>query len=123
MRALATRLVKYGMTGGVAAIVDAGGFELLLTMGLDILPASATSFCIAALVNYSLTSRFVFARGRTASGFGLFFAFALVGLTVNVGVTVAGVAWLGLLPLLAKIIGIGVAFLLNFALNAFVVFR
>ena len=123
MSKLIERLLKYSLTGGMAAIVDAGGFELLLTSGLAILPASATSFCVAALVNYCLTSRFVFERGRSTSGFGKFFVFALVGLAVNVGVTIACAEWLGLFPLLAKIVGIGVAFLGNFALNALIVFR
>jgi putative flippase GtrA len=53
----------------------------------------------------------------------IFFLTALIGLTVNVGVTLAGVWVLGLFPPLAKMLGIGTAFLVNFSLNAGVVFR
>jgi putative flippase GtrA len=123
MRAVLTKLVRYGVTGGIAAIVDAGGFALLLGTGLALWLAGTLSFCIAALVNYGLSSRFVFARGATAQGFALFFVAALIGLSVNLGVTLLGVYLAGLVPIAAKIVGIGVAFLVNFALNLLVVFR
>jgi len=123
MRALLAKLIGYGVTGGIAAIVDAGGFALLLQAGLGIAAAGTASFCTAAIVNYLLSSRFVFAGRTSAQGFALFFAVALIGLAVNLGVTLAGVYWLGLPPILAKIAGIGIAFLVNFALNLRIVFR
>ncbi len=123
MRDLLSKLVRYGMTGGIAAIVDAGGFALLIRLGLAIVASAAASFCVAALVNYWLTSRFVFGQGKSARGFVFFFAVALIGLAVNVGVTSAGAYWIGLPPLVAKIAGIGTAFLVNFALNLGIVFR
>ncbi len=121
MRDTLVKLLRYGVTGGIAAIVDAGGFALLI--GLGIAAAGTASFCVAALVNYLLSSRFVFASGRSAQGFALFFVTALLGLAVNLGVTLAGVYLAGLPPLLAKIAGIGTAFLVNFALNLRFVFR
>jgi len=123
MREVLSKLVRYGVTGGIAAIVDAGGFALLLGAGLAVAAAGTLSFCIAALVNYGLSSRFVFARGATAQGFALFFVAALIGLSVNLGITLAGVYLAGLPPIVAKIAGIGTAFLVNFALNLLVVFR
>ena len=123
MRDVLTKLVRYGVTGGVAAVVDAGGFALLLEAGLAVAAAGTLSFCIAALVNYGLSSRFVFSRSATAQGFALFFTAALIGLSVNLGVTLLGVYWGGLPPIVAKIVGIGTAFLVNFALNLLVVFR
>jgi putative flippase GtrA len=123
MRALLTKLMGYGVTGGIAAIVDAGGFALLLRAGLGVATAGTASFCTAAIVNYVLSSRFVFAGRTSAQGFVLFFVVALIGLAVNLGVTLAGVYWLGLPPLPAKVTGIGIAFLVNFALNLRIVFR
>ena len=122
MRAVLTKLLRYGVTGGLAAIVDAGGFALLLAAGLAVAVAGTLSFCIAALVNYGLSSRFVFASSATTRGFALFFTAALIGLSVNLGVTLAGVYLAGLVPVVAKIVGIGTAFLVNFALNLLVVF-
>lgn len=123
MPPLLTKLLRYVLTAGVAAVVDVGGFVLLTGAGVGLLPAAVLSFVVAAAVNYLLTSRFVFARGASARGFGLFFAGALVGLAINVGVTVLAATELGLPPGAAKLLGVGVAFLVNFAINAGIVFR
>lgn len=119
---LGGKLARYVVTGGTAAVVDAVLFVSFVRFGLPIGPAAAVSFCISAWVNYRLTSRFVFGRKPTHSGFGLFMAAALVGVTINVLVTLAGVHLLGWPALGAKLLGTGTAFLANFALNSFVVF-
>ncbi|SKA38718.1 Putative flippase GtrA (transmembrane translocase of bactoprenol-linked glucose) [Enhydrobacter aerosaccus] len=123
MLQLVGKLLRYGMTGGIAAIVDAGGFALLVGAGIGVAAAGISSFCIAALVNYGLTSRFVFRQRKTVAGFALFFVFALVGVTVNVGTMLGTIHWLGVPPLVGKVAGIATAFLINFALNATIVFR
>ncbi len=104
-------------------MVDSVGFALLLTAGLNIALASCLSFFIAALVNYNLTSRFVFNHEATLRGFAPFIAAALVGLMVNIGVTLMGVFMLGLPPLAAKLMGIAIAFMVNFLINLRIVFR
>jgi len=123
MRNFIWRLLQYAMTGGIAAVVDAGGFVLLVNAKLSIVVASCLSFCIAALVNYNLTSQFVFNREATLRGFALFMAAALIGLTVNVGVTFTGVFMVRLPPLAAKLTGIAVAFIVNFLINLRIVFH
>lgn len=117
------KIIAYAMTAGVAAVVDAGGFALLVQAGMVIPAAGLLSFAIAAIVNYLLTSRFVFAQSASLRGFALFFSAALVGLSVNVGLTVLGVYALGLQPVVAKLFGIGTAFFVNFLINLRVVFR
>ena len=109
-------------TGGIAAIVDAGGFALLINASVGILLASVISFCIAALVNYRLMSRFVFFREATIRGFALFLSAGVIGFVVNVGLTLLGATVLHLPALIAKSIGIGVAFGINFFLNLRFVF-
>ena len=116
------KLIAYAMTAGVAAVVDAGGFGLLVQAGMAIPTAGLLSFGIAAVVNYLLTSRLVFAQSASLRGFALFFSAALVGLSVNVGLTVLGVYALGLPPVVAKLLGIGTAFFVNFLINLRVVF-
>lgn len=123
MRAHINGLLRYVVTGGAAAVVDLGGFLILTSQNVAVAPAAIISFVAAAVVNYMLTSRFVFASKASLRRFVLFFAVALVGLAVNVGVTVLAATVLRLPPGFAKVIGIGTAFLLNFALNAGVVFR
>ena len=86
-------------------------------------PSAVTSFCVATVVNYLLSSRYVFHQSPTLRGFGLFFVAAVGGLVVNVSVTLAGSWYFGVAPLLAKIVGVGSAFLVNFWLNLRIVFR
>jgi putative flippase GtrA len=118
-----TKLLQYAVTGGVAAIIDAGGFVLLITANLSIVAAACLSFCIAALVNYVLASRFVFNHKANLFGFAQFMAGALVGLTVNVSITFMAMSMFGLSPLAAKLVGIAVAFIANFLINTHIVFR
>lgn len=117
------QLGRYLITGGIAAVVDVGGFALLYRSGLALAPAAILSFCAAALVNYRLSARFVFGARPNRAGFALFFAVALAGLAINVGVTILLARGLGLLPELAKLGGVGIAFLANFAMNRAVVFH
>lgn len=123
MRQTLQQLARYLLTGGAAAIVDVGAFALLYRAGLPVAPAAALSFCLAAAVNYLLTARYVFGGGTSSRRFVLFFAVALIGLAINVTATVQLSAALHLLPELAKVGGIGIAFLANFAMNKLIVFR
>lgn len=115
--------MRYFFTAGTAAVVDVGGFAFLRVFLIPIAVAAVASFCVATVVNYVLTSRIVFKQVPTVRGFGLFFVAAVGGLTVNVSVTLIGSLYLGIAPVLAKIIGVGTAFLLNFWLNLRIVFR
>ncbi len=123
MPPLLEKLVRYFFTAGMAAVVDVGGFVLLAGRGVPILAAATCSFIVAAVVNYLLSSRFVFQSDATTRRFLLFFAAALVGLTINVSVTYLAAVQLGLGPALAKLAGVGTAFLANFAINTALVFR
>ena len=110
------------MTAGTAAVVDLGLFSILCPIYLPVLTAATLSFVCAAIVNYVLTTIFVFNEKFAASKFVKFLAFATIGLVFNVCVTVL-VASVTPAPLpLAKAVGIGTAFLFNFWLNAAFVF-
>ena len=121
---LARQALGYLVVGGLAAVVDIGLFHLL-TQRLDgLLLAAAMSFAVAAVVNYSLSSLWVYRRAwRSWRRASMFLLFASVGLCINAGVT----WWLGgtlpIAPTLAKVGGVGVAFVANFLMNTFIVFR
>jgi putative flippase GtrA len=117
------KLFRYFFTAGTAAVVDVGGFGLLCLTPVPIAVSAVTSFCSATVVNFLLTSRYVFNRAPSMRGFGLFFVAAVGGLIVNVSVTLIGSLYLGMPPVLAKLVGVGTAFLLNFWLNLRIVFR
>jgi putative flippase GtrA len=117
------KLIRYFFTAGTAAVVDVGGFALLCYIAIPVATSAVTSFCLATVVNFLLTSRWVFNKAPTTRGFGLFFVAAVGGLIVNVSVTLVGSVYLGIAPVLAKIAGVGTAFLLNFWLNLRIVFH
>jgi putative flippase GtrA len=117
------RLGRYGMTGGAAAVVDFGMFAALTAWLVPVPHAAAAAFGVAALVNYALTSRFVFREPLSWRRLCAFLVFAVAGATVNVGVTSLGALALGVPALAAKVVGIGTAFLVNFWLNCRLVFR
>ncbi len=116
--------LAYAVTGGLAAVVDVGGFHLL-TQGAAPLPGvllpAALSFGVAAGVNYLLTSRWVFRRDwRDLRQAGRFFGLACVGLAINSAMTT--LLALALHPTLAKAGGVALAFGANFLMNACWVF-
>jgi putative flippase GtrA len=123
MTSLHTKLFRYFLTAGVAALVDVGGFAILCITPIPIAASAVISFCLATVVNFLLTGRYVFSQSPTIRGFGLFFVTALGGLLVNVTTTLVGSLYFGIAPVLAKIVGVGTAFLINFWLNLRVVFR
>lgn len=123
LRVVLERLGRYALTGGAAAAADLTAFALLCPAVLPVPAAAACAFTLAALLNYTLSSLFVFRHRLDLKRLGLFLLVSLAGLTVNVGVTVAG-AWALALPVVtAKAAGIGAAFLINFWLNSVIVFR
>jgi putative flippase GtrA len=141
----AARLRRYILTGATAAVVDVTIFNVLHAGGgMPVVLAASCSFCVAAVVNYALSSIFVFGHALSLRQLTRFFGVAVLGMTINVGVTgvadalapfQAMVAWAsgiaGLPPTflapyaadLGKVCGIGVAFAFNFYMNNTVVFR
>jgi len=121
---LARQALGYAMTGGLAAVVDIGGFHVLASHFEGVLLPAALSFLVAAVVNYTLSSLKVYRSDwRSPRRAALFLLFACVGLSINASVTWALAAALPIAPTLAKVGGVGVAFVANFLMNTFIVFR
>lgn len=123
LRGIATKFLGYFLTAGMAAIVDTSGFAVLMRAAVPLALAAMLSFGVAAVVNYLLTSRIVFQRRPTFKGFGAFLMGALVGFAINVGVTILAATQFNLSPVLAKVLGVGLAFFANFLINLLIVFR
>lgn len=117
------KLGRYFLTGGLAAIIDLGFFTFLENSGLKIWFAALLSFLIAAVANYLASASFVFKQRATFHRFFLFFMGAFCGLAVNVSVTSISAAYIGLMPIYAKILGISSAFGFNFLVNSEFVFK
>ena len=122
--ALARQALGYLLVGGLAAVVDIGLFHLMVSRVDGVLLPAVGSFLVAAVVNYMLSSVWVYRRQwRSLRRASQFLLFALVGLCINAGMT----WWLAqaftMVPTLAKIGGVGIAFGANFLMNTFIVFR
>jgi putative flippase GtrA len=118
-----TKLVGYLVTGGAAAAVDLAGFHILLKIGAPIGLAATGSWLAAALLNYGLSSKYVFKRRANWLNALLFLLGAAFGLSINVAITVGLTLKCGADPLSSKVIGIAVAFFCNFFINLFWVFK
>jgi putative flippase GtrA len=122
-RTTAIQFLRYVLTGGSAAIVDLSIFALLTAYKVPVLEAAVGSFLVAVVENYVVTSLFVYKTPLRALLLLKFAAFAALGLVINAGVTVALINTIGLMPVLAKVGGIGTAFVFNFVINTLVVFK
>lgn len=123
MARLQFKIVKYAGTAGVAAVVDVGLFWGLSELAMPLAIAAVLSFLVASIVNYTLTAYYVFRSPISFVNYGLFLSAASLGFAINVGVTLYFSEVVGFLPPLAKMMGVGIAFFANFALNSVLVFR
>ncbi|MBB3351463.1 GtrA family protein [Rhizobium lentis] len=118
-----SKAIRYVFTGGLAAFVDLTMFHCMLVLGVPLSLSATSSWLIAAAVNYSITSRYVFNQAISRKRASLFLIGALVGLSINVCVTLILAQQVGFSPLWAKFFGIGTAFTFNFLINLLWVFR
>ncbi|MBO5408390.1 MAG: GtrA family protein [Clostridia bacterium] len=93
MKELFWQIVKFGIVGVVAAVIDVGVLTLLKEVFLvDVLLASAISFSVSVVVNYVCSMRFVFCGKQQSKcrEFLIFLCLSIGGLLLN-----QLVMWLG----------------------------
>ena len=122
---LVRKMSSFAMVGVVNTLVDFGIFFVAVHfLGFALVPANVLAWSIAVSGSYVLNSFTTFAAesGRQLSlrAYGTFLASGLLGLVAN---TTALVLASYVVPVLvAKLVAIGVSFLVNFTLSHFVVF-
>lgn len=116
---------KYFLVSLLALMVDTG-LLLFLARYMHYLIAASIGFGVGAGVHYVLSVSFVFKRRKWRHRRWLeSSAFVLVGLMalgVNIAVIAAGIEWLGLPLLLAKIGAAGCSFLFGYVARKVVLF-
>lgn len=84
---VAGQLLRYGLTGGVASIVNIGVYWVLAAGGMDPNLAWTAGFLAAVIVGYVIHSRWSFKghgrRDNLARTGGRFFAVSLVSFALN----------------------------------------
>lgn len=119
--------LRYITVSAIALGIDMGCF-LLLIAG-DAIPALASgiSYLIGMAAHWFLSSRFVFGAYLAAAGAGrgkqqgLFFASALAGLSITMGIVGVG-DWFGLDPRLAKLVAVAISFNATYLMRRKIVF-
>lgn len=111
------QLMKFAIVGIVAAFVDVGVLVVLKeVMAVDVLPASAISFCISVVVNYILSMSFVF-KGKKQSKikeFVIFVFLSVGGLCLNQFILWIGVRFTDVYYLAVKLLAMIIVPIYNF---------
>jgi len=123
---LRTQLIRFVLTGGLAAVVDFGTYQVMLHLGLYIHLAKAISFVLGTTTAYVLNRRWTFqAAGggkQFASVFGLYALTFAVQLGVNALVlTFVPESFWG--TTIAYVVAQGAATVINFIVQRTVIFR
>jgi putative flippase GtrA len=117
-RKISIQLIKYVGVGGVAALVEWTGFALLIGPAhFYYLVAVTISFIIATAVNYLLSARYVFVRGRHPAHkeLMLLYLVSAIGLIMNLLLMTLFVGHLSISIMPAKIASTGIVFIWNFS--------
>lgn len=86
MKKLIIQLFKFGIVGVIALLIDVGVLLILREiLHIDVLMASAVSFCVSVTANYILSMLFVFESkdNNKAREFLIFVVLSIGGLLLN----------------------------------------
>ena len=86
MKKLIIQLIKFGIVGVIATVVDFGVLMFLKElMHIDVLVASAVAFSVSVIANYILSMLFVFKGSENGKlkEFIIFVALSIGGLLIN----------------------------------------
>ena len=121
MQKLIAQIMKFGIVGVLAFLIDYGVLMLLSqAFGVDPVLAAGISFTISVVFNYLASMRFVFthrqdmSRGRE---FAIFIVLSVIGLGINELCMYGGVALLGtgtLMVTVTKVFATAVVMVWNF---------
>ena len=99
MRRLIEQILKFGVVGVLAFVIDYGVLMLLSQgLGWDPVLSAGISFCVSVVFNYLASMRFVFTHREDMSRrreFVVFIVLSAIGLVINELCMLAGVAALG----------------------------
>ena len=107
MQKLLAQIMKFGIVGVIATVIDFGIMNLLhYGLGLNILIANTSGFIVSLIFNYVASMKYVFAHKEGMSRrreFIIFVVLSVIGLVLNDGIVLTLNAGLGLEANIAKI--------------------
>ena len=114
---LSLQLIKFGVVGVVAALVDVGTLIILKEfMGLGVLISSAIAFSVSVCVNYILSMAFVFKSKKQSKvkEFILFVLLSIGGLCLDQIILWVGITYTSVYYLVVKIFAMVIVPVYNF---------
>ena len=111
------QIIKFAITGVIAAIVDVGVLVILKELfHVDVLIASAVSFCVSVVVNYILSMSFVFKSKKQSKvkEFIIFVCLSIGGLGLNQLILWIGVNYTEIYYLIVKVLAMIIVPIYNF---------
>lgn len=120
------RILKYGIVGGTGAVIDFSLYAIFITFfNLPYLAANIISFSTGTLVVYILQKNWTFNFQEAAHRevFGKFLVVVIITFFLNNAILIVCISFLGIDPLVSKVIQILLSFLFGFTANSRFVFR
>ena len=107
MKKLVAQIMKFGVVGVIAFVIDYGLLALLTeAFGVNYLVSATISFTASVVFNYAASMRYVFTHKEGMSRrreFAIFVVLSVIGLGLNNGCMWAGVEFLGILDTVASV--------------------
>lgn len=116
---------RYFVVGGICALSDWIFFSALLYLAdLHYFYSATVSFIVLTGLNYVLSVKYVFDRGRRSRHQEIFLVYvvSIFGMVINLGVLSGLIELAGVHPLISKMFGTGAAFGWNFGARYFWIF-
>lgn len=121
------QLFRYGFVGGVAFLADYTTLYLCTELiMLHYLISAAIAFVVGLIVNYLLSTLWVFSihtKSKMWIEFAIFAIIGIIGLGLNELIIYVATEKCGLYYMLSKLISTALVFLWNFFVRKFVLFR
>ena len=118
MKKLIEQILKFGIVGFIAFIIDYGLLALLTEVcGINYLMSASLSFIASVVFNYAASMRYVFRHKEGMSKtreFTIFVMLSVIGLVINNACMWAGVELCGIHYLITKLVATFIVMVWNF---------